>query len=228
MPIDAIARDTMRPHKIANETAHDPRHAARRAVCLTALLVLAACGGGGGGGGGDSDTAQASSIAGVSVSADITCDLADFQAELLRRVNEVRNTGTTCAAEYDGVGNLLHAAQTYPAGAVALTWDAKLLQAATGHSTDMAKNNYFSHTSQDGRTLSQRIDATGYRWSALAENIAAGYPSVQEVTDGWMTSPGHCRNIMNPNLTQMAVACVQATGAKYSNYWTMDLGRPAP
>jgi uncharacterized protein YkwD len=91
----------------------------------------------------------------------------------------------------------------------------------------MAAQNYFSHTSADGRTFDQRVTAAGYAWRALAENIAAGYGTVQAVVDGWMGSDGHCANIMNPNLRDIGVACATGTTrSTYSNYWTMDLAAP--
>ena len=101
-----------------------------------------------------------------------------------------------------------------------------MLQAATAHSQDMAANNYFSHTSQDGRSMADRINATGYAWSTIGENIAAGYPGVNAVVDGWMASDGHCANIMKAAFQEMALACVASSSSSYSNYWTMEAGRP--
>jgi uncharacterized protein YkwD len=91
----------------------------------------------------------------------------------------------------------------------------------------MSANNYFSHTSLDGRTLSQRADATGYLWTMLGENIAAGQIGVEAVVNAWMASPGHCANIMRPEFTEMGVACVPGTSSDtYATYWTMELGKP--
>ena len=102
-----------------------------------------------------------------------------------------------------------------------------LAQAAAGHSQDMAARNYFSHTSADGRTLVDRVNATGYAWSSLGENIAAGYPSVNAVVDGWMASDGHCANLMNPAFRDIGMACVPGTASStYKTYWTLDLGKP--
>lgn len=88
----------------------------------------------------------------------------------------------------------------------------------------MAQNNYFSHTSQDGRTVGQRITNAGYNWSTYGENIAMGQSSIASVMDSWMKSEGHCANIMNARLTEVAVACVKNSSSR--NYWTMDLARP--
>ena len=194
-------------------------------AAAAASAWLAACGGGGG------DAAPAPSAIGATPapspspapspapsSAPVvlsTCGYGDFAARLLQRVNTLRASGAVC-------GNL---GSFPPAGA--LTWNTQLTQAADGHSQDMAAQNYFSHTSLDGRTFSQRITATGYTWSTAGENIAAGYLGIEAVMVGWIGSEGHCANLMNANFTEIGVACVPGTSAdKFSNYWTMDLAKP--
>ena len=108
-----------------------------------------------------------------------------------------------------------------------VVWNDKLTLAAEGHSQDMAAKNYFSHTSADGRTLGDRVNATGYSWSSLGENIAAGYPTINAVMEGCIASPGHCANLMHAGFAEVGVVCVPgAPGDTYSTYWTMDLGRP--
>ena len=107
-----------------------------------------------------------------------------------------------------------------------LAWNDRLFAAAESHSSDMARNNYFSHTSLDGRSASSRVTAAGYVWRATGENIAAGQRDVTTVMNGWLASEGHCRNIMNPSYQDVAVACVQQTGSTYGRYWTMVLARP--
>jgi uncharacterized protein YkwD len=91
----------------------------------------------------------------------------------------------------------------------------------------MVTANFFSHTGSNGSTLAQRVNATGYAWSSLGENIAAGQTSVNSVVDGWIASPGHCANIMNPAFVEMGLACVPGTSSNpYPTYWTMDLAQP--
>jgi uncharacterized protein YkwD len=144
-----------------------------------------------------------------------TCGLPNFNADTLRLVNEFRAAPRNCGS----AGNF--------AAAGPLAWNAKLTQSSLGHSNDMATLNFFSHTSADGRTLADRVNATGYAWSAIAENIAAGYTTVPSVMTAWEGSPGHCANLMNPNLSEIGMACVPGTsGSTYSHYWTMDLGKP--
>ncbi|MCY1014033.1 CAP domain-containing protein [Nannocystis pusilla] len=40
---------------------------------------------------------------------------------------------------------------------------------------------------------------------AAGENIAAGYSTAAQVVNGWMTSTGHCNNIMNGNYKHLGV-----------------------
>jgi uncharacterized protein YkwD len=146
---------------------------------------------------------------------DPTCALPDFVASVIARVNQLRAAGASCGSR----GSFA------PAGA--LGWNTQLTAAASAHSLDMVTNNFFSHTGSSGSTLRTRVEATGYAWSSLGENIAAGYGTVNNVMDGWMGSDGHCANIMNPAFTQIGVACIKGTAANtYGDYWTMDLAQP--
>jgi uncharacterized protein YkwD len=142
-----------------------------------------------------------------------TCGLPDFQAAALARINAYRAAGANCRS----AGRF--------ASAQPLVWESRLAQAAAAHSQDMAARNYFSHTSPTGSTMVSRINATGYAWSTIGENIAAGYPTVNAVVDGWMASDGHCANLMNPKFKDMALACVASSTSTYRSYWTLDLGR---
>lgn len=91
----------------------------------------------------------------------------------------------------------------------------------------MARGNFFSHTGSSGSSVGQRLTAAGYAWSSAAENIAAGYPSVAAAVQSWVTSPGHCVNLMSPNLRDAGLACVPGTASNdYRSYWTLTLGRP--
>lgn len=111
---------------------------------------------------------------------------------------------------------------SYPA-APALTWNASLATAARSHASDMAVSNYFSHTSQDGRTFVQRATNAGYSgYRALGENIAAGQPTPESVVAGWLNSPGHCSNIMSANFRELGVGV--GTGGSYGIYWVQDFG----
>lgn len=143
-----------------------------------------------------------------------TCGFPDFATTALSRINQLRATGADCRTS----GSF--------APAAALTWSAQLTQAAEVESQDMVANNFFSHTGSNGSTPVTRVNATGYVWSDLGENIAGGQPTIDAVMAAWMGSDGHCANLMNPNFNQVGLVCVPGTAANtYNPYWTMDLAR---
>lgn len=113
-------------------------------------------------------------------------------------------------------------AERAKAGCGALATSSALQRAAQGHSADMAANDYFSHTSQDGRTFADRIRAAGYTGGAIAENIAAGQATATAVMTSWMNSPGHRANILNCAYRYLGVG--YAKGGTYGTYWTQDFG----
>jgi len=109
------------------------------------------------------------------------------------------------------------------AGCKALTMNATLSKAAQGHSEDMAENDYFDHTGQDGRSPFDRMADAGYEFSAAAENIAMGQQTPAAVMDAWMNSEGHRENILNCTYTEMGLGYAVGGG---SPYWTQTFGKP--
>jgi uncharacterized protein YkwD len=103
--------------------------------------------------------------------------------------------------------------------------DNRLVDAARGHSEDMALQNYFDHTSLDGTTFSQRIKNAGYPCGWCGENIAAGYTSPQAVVNAWMNSNGHRANILRSSFCDLGVGYFYYPTNKYRHYWTQDFGR---
>jgi len=100
-----------------------------------------------------------------------------------------------------------------------------LARAAAAHSTDMATRQFFDHRNPDGLQVADRVTALGYRYATVAENIAAGQRTPAEVVTGWMNSPGHRRNILLPEITQIGVGYAPSTDA-YGCYWTQVFGTP--
>ena len=126
--------------------------------------------------------------------------------EVLTLVNEARSVSRTC-------GTTRFQATT------PLTLEARLARAAQLHSRDMRERGRISHTGSDGSDLVTRANRQGYDWSRLGENVASGYPSPASVVAGWLSSAGHCANIMNPDFTELGVGLDEY-------YWTQLFGRP--
>jgi uncharacterized protein YkwD len=111
-------------------------------------------------------------------------------------------------------------------GLAPLTIDPRLMAAAQLHSADMARRHYFAHVDPDGKSPGDRVEAQGYRWSVVAENIAAGPRTPEDVIAAWMNSPEHRANILDSRLTQIGVGYATADD-EYGTYWTQDFGRLA-
>ncbi|MEU9123141.1 CAP domain-containing protein [Streptomyces sp. NPDC048506] len=104
-------------------------------------------------------------------------------------------------------------------GCSPLTLNAKLTKAAQDHSNDMAAHRNMSHTGSDGSDPGNRITRAGYNWSAYGENVAYGYSTPDSVMKGWMSSPGHKRNILDCSFKEIGVGLAQP-----GDYWTQDFG----
>lgn len=107
------------------------------------------------------------------------------------------------------------------AGCSPLTSNAKLTEAADDYSDVMARSGVMSHTGPDGSTMAGRVDAAGYAWSTLGENIARGQSDAAAVMDAWMNSPGHRANILNCSFKEIGVGVHFGDGGPW---WTQNFG----
>jgi len=135
------------------------------------------------------------------------------ERRMLELVNDLRRRGATCGDQ---------AFEPSPP----LAFDARLRDAARRHSEAMAEQGFFSHVAPDGREMTDRVDATGYDWAALGENIAAGRDGAEATFTQWRESPGHCRNLMNPGFTELGVGYAFSASSPFGHYWTQNFGRP--
>ncbi|MNL19074.1 Cysteine-rich secretory protein family protein [compost metagenome] len=147
------------------------------------------------------------------------------QPVLDRQMGDTRSVGKTLLAQ-------VNAARAKPrmcgrqrfAAARPLAWNASLGAAAQGHSKAMAYGNYFAHRDPDGDTAADRARAAGYRGRQIGENIAAGQGSPNKAMAGWLASPGHCANLMNPMFTQVGAGYATEARSDEGVYWTMLFG----
>jgi len=101
----------------------------------------------------------------------------------------------------------------------------KLTDAAEEHAHDMLKKQYFEHRGRDGSQPKDRVLRAGYQPRLSGENIALGPESAEEVVAGWLKSPGHCANIMEPRFQDIGVGL--ASGKKRGQvYWVQTFGNP--
>jgi uncharacterized protein YkwD len=105
-------------------------------------------------------------------------------------------------------------------------WNDSLAEASRLHAEDMAHYNYFSHSGRDGSNPAQRVERAGYRYRSTGENIAAGPTKPEDAVAGWIRSPPHCANLMNPAFTEMGVAFAVDPASEMGVYWTQAFGTP--
>lgn len=127
---------------------------------------------------------------------------AQFEAQVLVLVNQRRAAGASCGSE----GRF--------GPKPALVADNTLTCIARAFAKDMADHHFFSHEDQSGRSPFDRMDAAGLNYSAAAENIAEGQQTPEEVVRSWISSDGHCANMMGDT---------QRTGIGFSGHvWVQD------
>ncbi len=103
-----------------------------------------------------------------------------------------------------------------------------LQRAALAHAEEMAGRQVLSHAGQDGSTPGERATRSGYRWRAVAENIAAGQSTAEQVVEEWLESPQHCSNLMSPDYSEMGVAFAIAPQSEIGIYWVQLFAAPQP
>ncbi len=131
-----------------------------------------------------------------------------------RRLNDVRARGIACRSG---------------ATASPLAWSERLADAAQTQAREMARLDRLSHRDGRNQGLGERVRAVGYVLGTAVENVAVGYPSLDDVVDAWLDSEGHCENIMNAAVLEFGLACVDAgatAAPEDGRYWALVLAAP--
>lgn len=169
---------------------------------LFGALLVAACGG----------TEDLSQLPAPEVTEDALAAEQPLRAEVLALVNAARAAGATCGDE------------VFPP-VPPLKEDARLVRSAANHADDMCSRQFFGSTNPNGKSPFDRMKASGYSFSYAAENIAAGQVDAESVVKVWMNSPGHCRNIMSADYTDVGTGHYFCQD-KYGHYWTQNFAKP--
>lgn len=130
---------------------------------------------------------------------------------MLTMVNQARAKARTCGDK------------EFPATAP-LKWNDNLASAALKHAEDMAIRNYFSHKSKNGSTVAYRVKLEHYDYSLIGENIAFT-KDMANVMNLWLSSRGHCANLMNADFTEMGAAFANGGSKAWETRWVQVFGR---
>lgn len=90
-----------------------------------------------------------------------------------------------------------------------LQQDILIRNVARTHSRDMLIRGYFSHNSQDNKTLADRLISANATFQAAAENIALA-PNANLAHLGLMNSEKHKTNILDPEFTRVGIGVMNA------------------
>jgi uncharacterized protein YkwD len=132
-------------------------------------------------------------------------DLADMRRQMLARVNAERRSRSLPA--FSSSPSLDRIAQAY--------------------ADDMLKRSHYGHVDPEGLTVRERAYAGGYRLRFIAENLASGQPTVNEVMDGWMNSEAHRENILSKIYTEAGFGLAIGKNKRgYQIIWVQIFGRP--
>ena len=148
---------------------------------------------------------------------------------------EAKNNNIACESSTELKTNMLHfvnqaraherfCGDFFYAPAPPLSWHYQLTQAAQIHTTDMAENNFFSHTGSNNSSPSSRVENAGYFWVYQGENLAAAVESSEEAVSRLLNSPEHCKNIMNPVYLHVGAACSKNNDSDHILYWAQEFG----
>lgn len=88
-------------------------------------------------------------------------------------------------------------------GSRSLTINQQLTRAAQDKANDMAQRNYWSHNTPDGKEPWVFVDAAGYEYRKAGENLAYGFTSNSATITGWMNSPSHRSNLLDPLFSEV-------------------------
>ncbi len=106
------------------------------------------------------------------------------------------------------------------------------LSKAAGYFADyMARTSRYGHKA-DGQAPDSRAKKYEYQPCIIAENIAYDYNSsgftmeelAKSLFEGWKASPGHHRNMVDPDVIEIGVAIAQSEGGYF--FAVQDFGRP--
>ena len=83
----------------------------------------------------------------------------------------------------------------------------------------------FSHVRPNGKYCSSIMPFSYFaRFRQYGENLAGGQLTPEQAMEGWMNSPGHRANILNPRYKLLGVAYVYRPDSRYRHYWVQQFG----
>lgn len=139
-------------------------------------------------------------------SSDLRRDLEKVRREMLERVNRERSK------------NRVRELRRHPS----------LDLVAQRYAEDMLTRGFYGHFSPEGQDVGDRVKVARYPYCKVGENVASGQASVERVMDGWVESPEHFRNLIDPDFSEGGFGFAAGPTAEggYRLLWVQVFGLP--
>lgn len=135
-------------------------------------------------------------------------------------------------APRNAVGDVLRLinAERTKRGLKPVTVSRMLTAAAQSHADYMAVNDCYAHVCPGEPLLPARVKRTGYIYHKITENIHAAQLDPQRLVTGWMRSPTHRKNILDPVVTEIGIGhrylARDDAPLRHHHYWVTNFGAP--
>lgn len=110
-------------------------------------------------------------------------------------------------------------AERASAGLPPLRADARLTEAAQIQACRMADRERLTHRGSWFAGLGRRLRREDYPYATAVENIGEGHRDTPEIIRGWMESPSHRVNMLNPQVTEAGYGVARAENGRL--HWSM-------
>lgn len=106
-----------------------------------------------------------------------------------------------------------------------LLYNERLGRSAQTYAESMGDLGFFGHEAPGGGTMTSRFEADGYLgWTAIGENLGAGYKKPEDVFQGWLESATHRDNLLNPSYREIGIGYSSKPKSPYGDYWVETYG----
>ncbi|MEM0908537.1 MAG: CAP domain-containing protein [Pseudomonadota bacterium] len=111
-------------------------------------------------------------------------------------------------------------------GRSTLTHDPRLSAIARQTARELARRNTLRTEMHTSAGIARRLDDANYSAARAAENLGAGYPTLVLAVDGWKTSRGHNKNLLNRDMTHAGIGLALTDKGQYKSFWVLLLAEP--
>jgi len=107
-----------------------------------------------------------------------------------------------------------------------LVHDPRLSRIAADTARELARRDTLRTEMHTSDGIAKRLAAANYPAQRAAENLGAGYPTLSLAVEGWKSSRGHNRNLLNRDLSHAGIGLALTDRGDFRSYWVLLLATP--